>query len=89
MELSEFPFMTVTVTALFAHLISGMVAVFLEPVWQGDSFLSRWWAPAQMARFFSVKRTEVKWPVTWGCIMTSRVAFIVAVVSFGLDLIIN
>jgi hypothetical protein len=89
MELSHLPFMAVTVTALFTHIISSIVAVVLEPVWKGDSFLSRWWTPAQIARFFSVKRAEVKRPVTWGCIITSRVALTVAVVSFGLDLIIN
>lgn len=89
MELSHFPFMAVTVTSLFAYIISGMVAVLLEPVWKGDTFLSRWWAPAQMTRFFSVKRNQVKWPITWACIITSRVALIVAVVSFGLDLVIN
>lgn len=89
MGLDPIPFMAVTVTALFIHIVSAIAARLLEPVWKNDTFLSRWWGLAQMARLFSVGRAGVRRPMTWGFILTSRVALIVSAVSLGLDLFIN
>ena len=89
MNIADFPFSTVTLAAVFIHLVCGIIATILKPVWKGDTTLDRWWGPAQMARFFTVKRVEVGSVSAWRLIVTSRVAFLVAAVSFVLDLLIN
>jgi hypothetical protein len=89
MSLDQFPFMAVTVTCLFAHLVFAVVAIMLEPTWKGDTFISRWWGPASFVRLFSIRRSDLKWSVTWGFLLMSRIAFAVFAVSLLLDIIIN
>ena len=89
MGLHHFPFMAVTVIALFVHVVSATATMLLQPVWKGDTILYRWRQPARAIRFFSVKRTDVRKPITWGCIVVARAALIAAALSFVLDLFIN
>lgn len=89
MGLDHFPFVAVTVTALFVHITSAIVATVLQPAWKGDTFLDRWWGPASTVRLFTVKRIQVQKPFSWGCIVTARVALMVAALSLALDLGIN
>jgi len=81
--------MAVTITALFAHISAAGLAMLLQPASKGDTFLDRWWGPASHVRLFAVKRTEVQTPLTWGCVVTARIALAVSVVSLMLDLCIN
>ncbi|MFN3879541.1 MAG: hypothetical protein ACK4MH_14295 [Brevundimonas sp.] len=89
MSIADFPFIAVTLAALLVHLLSGIVATLIKPVWQGDTVLDRWWAPAQTARLFNVKRSEIGSTLVWYALVTARIALVIAVVSFTLDLFIN
>lgn len=89
MGLHNFPFMAVTVTALFVHVASAVASTLLQPAWKGDTILDRWWAPARLVRLFSVNRTDVRMPATWGFIVVARVAFAAAALSFLADLFIS
>jgi hypothetical protein len=88
MGLHNFPFMAVTVTALFVHVVSAVASTLLQPIWKGDTILDRWWDSAGLVRLFSVNRTDVRMPVTWGFIVVARVAFAVAALSLLADLLI-
>lgn len=89
MTFDHFPFIAVTMSALFAHIVAGLIAGLLQPVWKGDTFLDLWWEPAFYVRLFGVERSQVKLPITWICIVTSRIALIIFVISLLLDIFIN
>ena len=89
MGLHNFPFVAVTITALFVHVVSAGAATLLQPAWKGDTILDRWWEPVRLVRLFSVNRTDVRMPVTWGLIVAARVAFAVAALSLLADLFIS
>ncbi|WP_087121184.1 hypothetical protein [Brevundimonas sp. SH203] len=89
MIIADFPFLAVTIVAVFVNIFSGIIATVLCPVWKGDTALDRWWTPAQTARFFTVKRSEVGSRFAWFFVVTARIALVVAVVSFTIDLFVN
>lgn len=89
MSVDSIPFVAVTMPALAVHMVAVIVAHFLEPEHKGDTVLERWWAPAQMARLLTLRRTDLKWSAIWVLIVVSRVALVVALISFVLDLVIN
>ena len=89
MTIANFPFFVVTVAALFIHISSGITAKLLRPSWKGDTVLDRWWGPAQTARFFSVKRSEVGSRFACFFLVTARIALVIAAVSFTIDLFVN
>ena len=89
MSLANLPFFAVTVIALFLHILSGIVATLLRPAWKGDTVLDRWWAPAQTARILFVKRADVGSTLAWCFLVCARIALVIAVVSFSLDLLID
>ena len=89
MSPDQFPFVAVTIPALFTYIVAAAFAGLLQPVCKGDTFLDQWWGPTSFVRLFTVKRAEVKMPLTWGCIVTARLTFTIFVVSLILDLCIN
>jgi len=89
MNIDHFPFGTVTPIALFVHVATAVLATILQPVWKGDTVLDQWWDPASHVRLFTVKRREVRTPFIWGCIVTSRIAFAISIVSIVLAICVS
>lgn len=89
MSLNHIPFEVVTVAGFFLGIASAILATLLKPVWEGDTFLERWWGPALMVRFCSVRRAEVRNRLSWSCVVAGRIAFAASGSSLLLDLLIN
>ncbi len=89
MSLDHIPFEAVTVAGFFLGIASAILAILLKPVWKGDTYLDRWWGPASMVRFFSVRKAEVRNRLSWSCVVAGRIAFAASGSSLLLDLLIN
>lgn len=94
MSLSQIPFTTIALIAWMFGFGSMWIALVAQAIWKGgrfqnDTFLERWWHPASMVRFFTVRKDEVDFSISWACIVLSRVAFSLFAVSLALAIAIN
>lgn len=86
--MSDFPFFAITIGALFTHVISGIVSVSIEAVFNSGGWMREWSNGAQFVRLFSVQRDEVRFLASWVAIIVSRIAICVAAISLFLDVLI-
>lgn len=86
--MSDFPFFAITIGAFFTHVVSGIVSISIEAVFNSGGWMREWSKLAQFIRFFSVQRDEMRFLASWVAIIVSRIAICVAAVSLFLDVLI-
>lgn len=86
--MSEFPFFAITIGALLTHIVSGVVSISIEAVFNSGGWMREGSSGAQFIRLFSVQRDEMRFLASWVAIIVSRIAICVAAVSLFLDTLI-
>lgn len=85
--MSGFPFYPIAAIAGLIHVLSFILAVTVEAIWNKGGWMRTWGKVAALFRLFTVQRSEVKFRVSWVLIMVSRVALIIVPLSFVLALL--
>lgn len=86
--MADFPFFAITSVAFVTHIVSALVGISVEAVFNSGGWMKEWSKVAQFIRLFSVQRDEVRFLASWVAIIVSRISICVAAGSLVLDILI-
>lgn len=86
--MNGFPFFPIAAVAVFIHVISGILAICVEAIWNGGGWMKSGWSGSSATiRFFTVQRREVRFRVSWWLILVARATLVVIPVAVVLGLL--
>lgn len=86
--MGSFPFFEIAVGAVFIHIVSGLLAVTIEAIWNGGGWTKHLWraGPWVTIRLFTVERHGVRFRASWCLILIARTTVVIFAVAFVLSI---